>query len=93
VDGYTSIICTLSGERTVFVAFDDNGGKKHDTSDCLKCPACIVLNHASAWVPAISLAVNASVYRQSYIGTELRLIEVTGTTFPRYLSQGPPVRV
>ena len=91
VDGYTTVVCTLSGEQAVFIAFDDNTSQKHSASDCLKCPLCLVLSNASVWIPDFDLSVSASLFRQSQIVAKLRTIDVTSTTFSHYLSQGPPV--
>jgi len=91
VDGYTAVVCTLSGEQTVFIAFDDESSKKHSTSECLECPVCLVLSNASVWVPAFDLSVSASLFRQSQIVAKLSTAEVTSTSYSHYLSQGPPV--
>ena len=91
VDGYTTVVCTLSGEQAVFIAFDDNSSNKHSASDCLKCPICLVLSNASVWIPAFDLSVSASLFRQGQIVARLPAVEVTSTSFSHYLSQGPPV--
>ncbi len=89
-DGYTTVVCTLFGEETVFISLSGQDGKKHHPSDCLKCPSCIVLTNASVWFPAFDFSVGASLFRQSHIIAELPARDFGVVSFSHYLTRGPP---
>ncbi|MCP4232746.1 MAG: hypothetical protein GY770_04040 [Aestuariibacter sp.] len=89
-DGYTTVVCTLSGEQTVFVSLSEQDVSKHHPSDCPECPACIVLGNASVWFPAFDFSVGASVFRQSQVIIELAANAVNTAAFSHYLIRGPP---
>ncbi|MCP4488184.1 MAG: hypothetical protein GY820_12810 [Gammaproteobacteria bacterium] len=89
-DGYTTVVCTLFGEETVFVSLPEQDSTNNHSSDCPKCPACIVLTNASVWFPAFDFSVSAALFRQSHTIAELSANGFNIVSFSHYLIRAPP---
>lgn len=86
--GYTTVVCTLAGTKSVFIAFDSDS---QDMDACIECPACINLLHEDNWFPVVSFSSYWPVLSALYFVADLNITKIPNLLFSSYLSRAPPV--
>jgi len=89
IEGYTATLCTMYGQETVFIAFEDNQ-EKTDTS-CYKCPACINQAKSSAWMGSYRSLIDTRYVLDSRVQIEPLYLAPPLAYYSRFLSRAPPV--
>ncbi len=92
VDGYTTTLCTASGYKTVFVAFDDAPAETAaDASSYYECPTCIVHANASGWIDTYGAPLFEALLPQSErLRGSSSSLTPENQYYPPFLIRGPP---
>ncbi len=89
VSGYIDILCTMSGPRQVFVAFDEQ--QRSNPPACHECPSCILQLNLDDEAPLASpLAIARTQFRPL---KPARIVSATARLqhYSPYLGRAPPV--
>ncbi len=87
-DGYMVTICSSYGQKTIFVAFDENKQKEHN--HCLKCPHCIIQANANGWMASYVFSLDPQIQP---LGKNVTVHTSTPPKTPlsrHFLSRAPP---
>ncbi len=88
-DGYSQVICTLNGFKTVIVALEDE--QQQNPPGGYECPACIAQANANGWIEADSPFIEPRfILRQSARNNPFYRAS-TEPVFPHFLSRAPPL--
>ena len=89
IQGYTATLCTMYGQETVFIAFEDNQ-EKTDPS-CYKCPACINQAKSSPWTGPYTSLIDTRFVLDSRVQIEPLYLAPSPAYYSCFLSRAPPV--
>jgi hypothetical protein len=88
-DGFNQSICSVEGQKTVFVTFEDE--QQQSPARCYECPACIVQANASGWIEADTPLVEAGFLLHISEQIEPFYRIPTKLFYPHFLSRAPPL--
>ncbi len=91
VEGYTTTICSIYGNQTVFVPLGDGSpASDADPSIYYDCPSCLVHANANGWLETCSPLLEASLPQIGKLWNRQLSLTPEGQHYPPFLIRGPP---
>ncbi|MBL7002807.1 MAG: hypothetical protein ISR69_02120 [Gammaproteobacteria bacterium] len=88
LEGYTSVVCTLSGAKTVYIPFESEAPT---SNNCITCPACLTFNHDDHWLPQVKQNIHLANFLFN-LSASVEDNAITPTPIlSSYLSRAPPI--
>ena len=88
VKGYTQTICTMTGQKTVFVALEED--QKQNGTNCSQCAACLIHVNLNGLAAATPFIPDARYRYDSSRQIESIYLTPGPRLYPHFLSRAPP---